>query len=130
LNLFGGLGNETTGGSSSTPVLASSTQIFSAIEAGTNFTCALTTAYTVYCWGRNFDGELGIGTRVNVPAPTLLSAPAGVRFRSISADGVHVCAIANVDSASGDVYCWGMNADGRLGDGTTTTRLVPVRVVQ
>ena len=31
---------------------------------------------------------------------------------------------------TGVVYCWGSNGDGQLGDGSTTDRLTPVRLVQ
>ena len=130
LNLFGGLGNGTTQNESNVPVLASTAQPFAAVEAGTNFTCALSTSNTVYCWGRNLSGELGNGTTTNASTPSLVAAPAGVRFNAFSADGVHGCAIANVGTATGDVYCWGVNDDGRVGDGTTTGRSSPVRVIQ
>jgi alpha-tubulin suppressor-like RCC1 family protein len=130
LNLFGALGNGTTQGESNIPVLASTTQSFAAVEAGTNFTCALSTSNSVYCWGRNLSGELGNGTTTNANVPRLTATPAGIRFNAISADGVHACAIANVGAATGDVYCWGVNDDGRVGDGTTTGRPSPVRVIQ
>jgi alpha-tubulin suppressor-like RCC1 family protein len=130
LNLFGGLGNGVTGGESNVPVLAASSQTFASVAAGTNFTCALTTTQSVYCWGRNFDGELGIGTFANANVPTAVLMPNGVRFSAISSEGMHTCAIANVGTLTGSIYCWGQNADGRLGDGTTTRRSSPVRVVQ
>ncbi|MFN5342234.1 MAG: hypothetical protein ACK5C6_06790 [Roseiflexaceae bacterium] len=38
---------------------------------------------------------------------------------------MHTCAV----STNNDVYCWGTNYNGRLGDNTTTTRLTPVKVV-
>ena len=129
-NLYGGLGNGATGGESSVPVLASSSQTFVSVSAGTNFTCALTTVGDVYCWGRNFDGEVGNGTFTNVAVPTRVSAPSGVRFGAVSSGGVHACAIANVGTTTGDIYCWGLNSDGRLGDGTTAKRASPTKVIQ
>ena len=46
------------------------------------------------------------------------------RFRSISA-GMHVCALATTD----DVYCWGSNLYGQLGDGTVGDARITPRVV-
>jgi alpha-tubulin suppressor-like RCC1 family protein len=129
-NIYGGLGNGTTQ-SSNVPVLAGAAELFKSVEAGTNFTCGLSVSNTAYCWGRNFSGETGSGSASNyLTTPTAIAAPAGVRFNAVTAEGVHGCAIANVSSATGDVYCWGMNDDGRVGDGTNTGRRSPVRIVQ
>lgn len=42
----------------------------------------------------------------------------------LEAGGSHTCAVI----AGGTVQCWGNNASGQLGDGTTTDRLVPTLV--
>lgn len=47
-----------------------------------------------------------------------------IPFVSVSAGHVHTCGLA----ADGVAYCWGDNAEGRVGDGSTTTRSLPVRV--
>ena len=39
-------------------------------------------------------------------------------------EGSHTCALRR----NGDLYCWGKNDLGQLGDGTTTNRTSPVRV--
>src|SRR2546426_11274389 len=48
-----------------------------------------------------------------------------LRFTAVSVGGGHACGV----TAAGAAYCWGDNFRGRLGDGTDTSRLRPVRVV-
>jgi alpha-tubulin suppressor-like RCC1 family protein len=50
----------------------------------------------------------------------------GVSFAAIDAGDKHTCGV----TSTGAVYCWGDNTFGQLGDGTTTGRLVPTRVLQ
>ncbi len=45
-------------------------------------------------------------------------------FDVVSAGDHHACGLRT----GGRAYCWGLNADGQLGDGTTTRRLTPVAV--
>lgn len=77
------------------------------------FACALTSARAVQCWGAQFDSS----TPVQVPGWT-----SGVAH--VSAGNGHLCALMQ----AGDVQCWGDNAAGGLGDGTTTSRYLPVQV--
>lgn len=98
---------------------------FREVAAGTNFSLALSTTGTVYGWGYNRFGELGDGTTVDRPVPLAVTMPTGVSFRAVRAGGGFSIAL----STAGDVYGWGSNIHGELGDGTTTNRLTPVAVV-
>ncbi len=94
------------------------------ITAGHVHTCALTVDSGVKCWGFNTAGQLGDATtRPRAAAADVLGLGEGVVL--ISAGSSHTCALT---PASG-VKCWGENADGQLGDGTTVDRLTPVDVV-
>ena len=94
-----------------------------AIAAGGQRTCALTSAGAVQCWGANFAGQLGDNTTTQRPAPVAaLGLSAGVT--AITAGGTHTCAL----TSAGAVRCWGQNLFGGLGDNTTTTRLASVAV--
>ena len=57
-------------------------------------------------------------------AETVPDAPVGLTIQSISAGDGFSCAISN-----GAAKCWGYNGDGQLGDGTSTSRSVPVQVI-
>lgn len=111
------------------------------IAVGPTHACVV--AEDVRCWGQNDDGQLGIGSREPRDAPDLaVSLPA--RARGVSVGGfipvevasptaleygspsrAHTCALLE----DGDVFCWGANDRGQLGDGTTEDRPVPVRVL-
>lgn len=78
--------------------------------------CMLTVDDSLWCWGRNASGELGLGDRGPRAVPTLIDAQ--LRFREVSsASGETFCAITT-DNA---LYCWGGNPNGALGTGETAT---------
>jgi alpha-tubulin suppressor-like RCC1 family protein len=89
---------------------------------GTHACAALTTGQ-VLCTGANDSGQLGTG---NTVASTTFAAPVlGVsNVVELTEGAAHTCA----RTASGDVYCWGANASGQVGDGTVDTRFTAVRV--
>jgi alpha-tubulin suppressor-like RCC1 family protein len=93
------------------------------IAAGRNHTCAVRADGTVACWGANDSGQLGIGTTDPQLSPVTVSSLTDPAV-AIAAGESHTCALV----ASGTVRCWGLNSNGQLGDGTTTTRLTPVTV--
>ena len=111
------------------PSVAAGGKTFVAIGAGNAFTCGLTSGGTAYCWGANEYGELGRGTIGGDPALDSLGAPrpviGGHTFASLEVGGFHVCGI----TTGGDTYCWGVNIDGQLGDGTRTDNGTPLLVL-
>jgi len=94
----------------------------SAIAAGNNHTCALTTSGGVKCWGFNDTGQLGDNSTTTRTAPVDVSGLAS-GVSAIAAGSDHTCAVA-----SGGVKCWGYNNNGQIGDNTGTNRLVPTDV--
>ena len=100
-----------------TPVAGGLT--FSALDADGDAACGVASTGTVYCWGRNYYGALGDGTTTDRQGP--VPVVGNLTFASISTDGNHSCGL----TTRGVAYCWGLEA---LGNGTTTSSLVPVKV--
>jgi alpha-tubulin suppressor-like RCC1 family protein len=132
-NRYGQLGNGTSA-DSPTPVAVSGGLTYSAISVGaSDHTCALTTAGAAYCWGLNGSGQLGGSSTDVCTTPLGASIPCSLRpiavsgglvFTTISAGWSNTCGI----TTGGAAYCWGSNAYGRLGNGTTTDAATPVPV--
>jgi alpha-tubulin suppressor-like RCC1 family protein len=93
-----------------------------AVAAGSSHSLALTAAGQVYAWGANLFGQLGDGTTTDSDVPVLVSFPGGVRVTAIAAGGDHSLAL----TSTGQVYGWGANTDGQLGNGSTTSSDQPV----
>jgi alpha-tubulin suppressor-like RCC1 family protein len=94
------------------------------LAAGYEFTCALLSDKTVSCWGRNYEGQLGLGHDNEAPTPTSLPSLSSVK--EIAAGYGHACALLE----DGTVRCWGANYSGQVGNGvaSTTPVLTPVTV--
>ncbi len=100
------------------------------LDAGVAHTCGVTQDGKAYCWGLGGRGRLGDGSGVSFPFPVRARVP-GVPNESqpvivaVSAGGTHSCLL----TAEGELYCFGENDNGQLGDGSTIDRLRPSRVV-
>ena len=82
-------------------------------------TCGVTTDRRIYCWGSNFDGQLGTGNLGGTRnAPVAVSS--SLSFRQVAVGGEHTCAVTTTEKA----YCWGDNVRGQLGVGTDQRRRV------
>ena len=122
-NISGQLGDGTTTPRLTLVAVSGLTNGVAAIAAGALHTCALTTGGAVKCWGANTNGQLGDNTTTSRTAPVSVSGLAS-GVVAIAAGQTHTCAV----TSAGAVKCWGLNANGQLGDNTTTQRLIPAPV--
>jgi len=125
-NTWGQLGDGTTTARSA-PVQVSGLSGITQILAGSNTTGASSYALksdgTVWAWGDNNYGQLGNGTTTNSHTPTQVSGLTSITALSASGNGFAL-ALRN----DGTVWAWGYNANGQLGNNTTTNSLTPTQV--
>lgn len=93
----------------------------SAVGAGLLQSLAIDNDGTLFGWGANTTGELGVGRVINTATPVALGAPDG--FTKLSVGGSHSLAIRS----DGGLWSWGDNRYGQLGDGSTS-RVVPAEI--
>jgi alpha-tubulin suppressor-like RCC1 family protein len=82
------------------------------VSTGAYHTCALKMDGTVWCWGRNNEGELGRGTTQNASNDFPVRITNLVNVVAVAAGGYHTCALL----AGGLVQCWGRNTEEQVGD--------------
>ena len=90
-----------------------------AIAAGNNHTCAILNDDNLKCWGKNNEGQLGLGDSgrgTERTVPEAVSLGTGKTAKALAAGELHICAILNDNS----VKCWGENTYGKLGLGPST----------
>ncbi|OJW05461.1 MAG: hypothetical protein BGO39_15875 [Chloroflexi bacterium 54-19] len=98
--------------------------LFQAISAGNEFSLGLTTGGALYAWGHDYYNELGNGDggEKSSPSPVDVSGlPGGLTFSAISAGDRFSLALAS----NNNVYSWGQNGSGQLGNGTTNVSKTP-----
>src|SRR5690606_13624840 len=92
-----------------TPVPVRGGLVFTAIGAGADHSCALSSSGGVYCWG--LGPSAGAGPAGAPDGPVEVAAGP---FSALAVGLTHTCAL----TTGGEAYCWGANSDGQIGDGT------------
>ncbi len=122
-NSRGQLGNGTTTASTTPVGLALGNAI--AIAAGNQFSFGMQRSGlndTVWAWGKNSSGQLGIGSTADSLGPAWVSSLSYMAV--IAAGSDHALAVRS----DGTVWAWGNNDNGQLGNGTTATAYSPIQV--
>jgi len=95
------------------------------IATGGTHSIALKSDGTVWAWGSNTHGQLGIDTATTISTKAIqITALDNLNVESVYADLRSTYAV----TSTGEVYAWGQNEYGQLGNGTTTDRFTPERV--
>jgi alpha-tubulin suppressor-like RCC1 family protein len=92
------------------------------LACGGTHTCVTKVDDSIWCWGGNASGQLGVGDQTARPVPAEVMGIFGDVY-DLDAGGNHTCV-----SVESYLYCWGSNQHGQLGDGTTIDRVWPVEV--
>ena len=113
------------------PVQVATTARFTALAAGSFFTCGLTESHALMCWGVNDAGQLATTADTNrceavrcslTPLPTSAAHP----FVQIVAGRKHACGL----TTDGQAWCWGFEAISETGTHLTRARFSPEQVSQ
>jgi alpha-tubulin suppressor-like RCC1 family protein len=125
---YGQLGDTASLNKQKRPVRVDTGRRFRSVSAGGRHTCGVTTDNRAFCWGDGSTGQIGDGLIVEKRTRPRAVA-GGLVFREVvaqaqSTSGGYSCGVTTDNKA----YCWGLNFDGQLGDGTTTQRVKPVAV--
>ena len=122
-NWSGQLGSNSTVASPTPVDVVGLSSGVTAIAAGSDHSCALTSAGALKCWGANWEGQIGDGSQINRLVPADVSG-LGTGVTAVAAGLEHTCAL----KSGGTVQCWGGNPYGQLGDETTSNSLTPFDV--
>jgi len=91
------------------------------VSTGRNQACAVNSTKTLYCWGANSSGQLGLGVSgAPQAAPQQVTTLTGIE--AVSMGTHHACALSSAASGGG-TYCWGLQSQGRLGNGNTSSTI-------
>jgi alpha-tubulin suppressor-like RCC1 family protein len=127
----GQLGDGTIGQSSSVPVqvqLPDSAPVVQVAQGGSapgnGQTLVMLQDGSLFAWGSDQFYQLGDGKTDKERSPEQIFPPSGVQYATLASGSATSYAI----STTGDVYAWGANLEGQVGDGTTQTAQAPVLV--
>jgi len=121
-NWMGKLGDGTTTTREAPTQEASGATDWTAVTAAPWHSCGLRGTGTLWCWGDNSYGNLGLGSGTSYAlTPTRVGGAAD--WTDVTCGGQACCAVR-----AGELWCWGRNMYGEVGIGSTTTAYTPTRV--
>lgn len=94
------------------------TNTITAYATGNKTTCILTSAGGLFCWGYNGQGQVGDDTNTNATSPEAVKfngTPTGTFDQLVGGGDKTFCAL----TSASQIWCWGGNQNGQLGDDTS-----------
>lgn len=119
---FGQLGNGLFSSATPNVIQIGTANDWLTVSAGNRFSLAIKTTGTLWSWGLNNVGQLGINNLVDQNLPVQVGT--ANNWLKIDAGNQHSLAIDN----TGFIYAWGDNTLGQFGNGTNTNSLIPIIV--
>jgi alpha-tubulin suppressor-like RCC1 family protein len=122
-NNDGQLGNGLRYVHSLLPIQITNDTNWQSVSNGFFFSVAIKTDGTLWTWGRNGRGQLGIGSLTS-PRTVPINIGNDSTWSMVSAGAEFVLALKN----NGTLWAWGYNYSGELGNGNTTTQFAPIQI--
>jgi alpha-tubulin suppressor-like RCC1 family protein len=117
-----GRGEEAEGDRAEEPALVDSDLGWRAVRVGDKTSCAIATDGTLWCWGKNDAGQLGLGDLDPRRAPARVGGADD--WATLAVGKRHVCGVRT----SGGLFCWGDDAAGQLNLGDLEEHEEPTEV--
>jgi RCC1 and BTB domain-containing protein len=95
------------------------------IACGGCHSLVLTDIGQVYGWGSNYYGQLGLGNLIIEDRPKRIDLNSDQVIKSISCGWNHSLLL----TTDGDIYGFGLNSFGQIGNGNKTNQLNPVKIM-
>lgn len=121
-NTDGQLGQSTTTAKRSSPVQIGALTTWTKTSAGASHSLAVRSDGTLWAWGGNTFGQLGIGNQTYKSSPTQVGSL--TTWQDVACGGDFSAAL----KTDGTLWAMGYNGEYEVGDGTTTHRSSPVQI--
>ena len=103
------------------PVQVGALSVWTQVSSGSSFSVALQSDGTLWSWGSNASGQLGLSDITTRSSPVQVGS---LLWKEISSGSIHTLAI----QSDGTLWSWGSNVNGQLGLSDLTNRSSPVQV--
>ena len=103
-------------------VPSTDTSSWKTISVRGTISCAIRFDDTLWCWGNNYAGQLGVGDLNPRDVPTEISGGGSWKYVGVGEESA--CGI----KANDTLWCWGAGSEGTLGNGANADEVAPVVV--